>query len=54
MVNGDGHMYNFLGKGKIWYLFSVPTGQLSRGNLEMTEKVNPEIRCVSWPCARWL
>ena len=54
MTYGDGHMDNFLGKGKIWYLFSVPNGQFSRGSLKTAEKVNPEINCISWPYPRWL
>lgn len=54
LTYGDGHLDNYLGKGKLWYLFSVSNGDFSRGNQEMAVKVNPEIRCISWPYARWL
>jgi len=54
MTYGDGHMDNFLGKGKLWYLFTIPNGQFSRGSQEQAEKINPEIMCISWPYARWL
>jgi hypothetical protein len=54
MTYGDGHMDNFLGKDKLWYLFTVPNGQFNRGNRELAEKVNPAIQCISWPYPRWL
>ena len=54
MTYGDGHMDNFLGKGKLWYLFTVPNGQFSRGSQELAVKANPEIQCISWPYPRWL
>lgn len=54
MVYGFGHMDNFLGKRKLWYLFSVPNGQFTQGSIEIAKKTNPEIECLSWPYPRWL
>lgn len=54
MKYGFGHMDNFIGKGKLWYIFTVENGQFSQGNREIAEKVNPNIQCISWPYARWL
>lgn len=54
MKYGFGHMDNFIGKGKLWYLFAVENGQFSQGSRELAVKVNPSIECISWPYARWL
>ena len=52
MTYGDSHMDNFLGKGKVWYLFTFPNGLSNRSSRELAEKFNPEIQCMNWPYPR--
>jgi hypothetical protein len=50
---GAGHMDNYLGKGNLWYLFSVDKMHGTGVSKSMALKSNPRIDCISWPHVRW-
>ena len=50
---GYGHFDNYLGQGKLWYLFRVPNDIYFQASEEKAKAVNPSIDCISWPYARW-
>jgi hypothetical protein len=50
---GAGHMDNYLGKGNLWYLFSVDKMHGTVVSKSMALKSNPRIDCISWPRVRW-
>jgi len=50
---GAGHMDNYLGKNKMWYLFSVKNKHGERVTKEMAINANPQIDAISWPYPRW-
>jgi len=50
---GIGHIDNYLGKNKIWNLFSVEDKHGVSVTKEMALKVDPEISAITWPYPRW-
>lgn len=50
---GAGHTDNYIGSGKIWYLFSVEDTHGEQVSESMAKKSNPKIDVVTWPVARW-
>jgi len=50
---GAGHMDNYVGNGKIWYLFSVGNTHGEQVSESMAQEENPNIDVISWPVARW-
>jgi len=50
---GAGHMDNYFGNGKIWYMFSVNQTHGTQVTKEMAVIENPKIQSVTWPIPRW-
>lgn len=50
---GAGHMDNYLGKDKVWYLFTVKELHGTRVTRDIALKANPKIEVVTWPYPRW-
>ncbi len=50
---GYGHLDNYLGEGKLWYLFSEYNELGNRINKDKAIELNPKVDCISWPYARW-
>lgn len=50
---GAGHMNNYLGMDKLWYLFSVGDLHGTAVSKELAIELNPQIECISWPAPWW-
>ena len=50
---GAGHMDNYIGRDKMWYLFSVENSHGTGVTKEMAIDANPQIDAISWPYPRW-
>lgn len=50
---GAGHMDNYLGTEKIWYMFSVNQIHGTQVTKEAAVKANPKIQSISWPSPWW-
>jgi hypothetical protein len=50
---GAGHMDNYLGAGKIWYMFDVNGMHGTMLSKESAFKQNPKINVISWPGILW-
>jgi hypothetical protein len=50
---GAGHMDNYLGNDKIWYMFSVNQTHGTQVTKETAIKANPKIQSISWPIPWW-
>jgi hypothetical protein len=50
---GAGHMDNYMGNGKIWYLFYVKGKHGTQVTKEEAVAENPKIDAISWPYPRW-
>jgi len=53
MEFGAGHMDNYIGNDKIWYLFSVGEMHGTMVSREVAIQSNPKIEVISWPYPRW-
>ena len=50
---GAGHMDNYLGKDKIWYMFGVEQKHGTQVTEQMAITANPKISVISWPNPWW-
>ena len=50
---GARHSDNYLGKDKIWYLFSVEGIHGTQVTRDAAIKANPKVDVISWPYPRW-
>ena len=50
---GAGHMDNYLGKDKIWYMFGVEKKHGTQVTKKMAVTANPKISVISWPNPWW-
>jgi hypothetical protein len=50
---GTGHMDNYLGNGKIWYMFSVNKTHGAQVTEQMAMNSNSKITTISWPHPWW-
>ena len=53
MEFGAGHMDNYMGNNKIWYLFRVGEMHGTMVSKEAVIQSNPKIEVISWPYPRW-
>ena len=50
---GAGHMDNYFGKDRIWYLFTVAGMHGTQVSKQHAIESNPKIDVISWPAPRW-
>jgi hypothetical protein len=50
---GAGHMDNYFGNDKIWYMFSVNQLHGTQVSREVAINANPKIQSISWPIPWW-
>ncbi|MEM9690397.1 MAG: hypothetical protein AAF917_13075, partial [Pseudomonadota bacterium] len=50
---GAGHMDNFLGRDRIWYLFYVDGLHGTHVSRQQAVESNPKRDVISWPYPRW-